>query len=689
LKGGYHFSRDVVFNESVPGRLTSVSSRRVTPLPADSAPDPRPLRSRTLTPAGQAFADAIATRDIALASRRQSRSAADGGDTALLSLSVLQDFSSLISYDSFPSPTYLWSLDSIALFTLLDFSLHAHVDPDRFLRPPFTFQPSELSKPPESFHEACSRPDAPVWREAMEREMDSLRVRNAFEPAKLPPGRKAIGVRWVFAYKYNPDGSIIRGKEKARLVAQGFSQRSEDFDETYAPVAKLTSIRIILAFAAANDLEIMASDVKTAFLHCRLRSELYCRQIPGQPLSDPSLVLRILVALYGLRQSAYEFYMLLLRCFNTLGMQRCEVDHAVFYGSWTSPPHPSIPPLPSGDPLFAIVPVHVDDGLIVCNSLPLYAWIVSELQKSIEIIDMGPASLYLGNRITRDRSRRKLWLSQKSYCVDLLKSWNLSNCTIASTPMTVKLCNLDPSPGALPHISDDDVKPLFQKLVGSLMYLAICTRPDISYAAMSLGQFNVNPTRAHLLAAKRVLRYIAGTIDLALEFNFDGGAVPSTISGFLHNCAVSDADWASDETDRKSISGYCFYFMNSLVSWSAVKQCSISLSSTEAEYYSMTHALKEALWIRLFLTLLSLPVPRPFPLLSDNQSACALANNSVISSRSKHIDVRHHFIREHIADGTFCTTWIPTADMPADIFTKPLSLPLFLKHRSSLGLVSI
>ena len=131
--------------------------------------------------------------------------------------------------------------------------------------------------------------------------------------------------------KYNPDGSIIRGKEKGRLVAQGFSQRPEDFDETYAPVAKMTSIRIILAFAAANDLKIMASDVKTTFLHCRLQKNFYCKQIPGYPLSDPKHVLHLLVALYGLRQSAFEFYNLLWRCFTSLGMHCCEVDHAV---SW-------------------------------------------------------------------------------------------------------------------------------------------------------------------------------------------------------------------------------------------------------------------------------------------------------------------------------------------------------------------
>jgi hypothetical protein len=689
LKGAYHFSRDVIFNESVPGRLpgrlSSHSSSTIPPSSPSStiSPPGRATRTRTRTPAGQAFTDAIKARDLALAVRR-SKQPDQGG--APISLHAIVDFASLLAYDSWPDSIPTWSLDTEVslLFTAYGFLSHS---PSNYLRAPRTY---DLMKPPDSYHEACARPDTSVWHAAMEREMDSLRSRNAFEPCILPSGRKPIGVRWVYAYKYNPDGTIIRGKEKARLVAQGFSQRPEDFDETYAPVAKMTSIRIILAFAAVNNLEIMASDVKTAFLHCRLRSDIYCRPIPGQtPLSAPNTVLCILVALYGLRQSAYEFYMLLVRSFNALGLQRCDVDHAVFYGTWTVPPDPSIPPLPGNAPLYAIIPVHVDDGLIVCNSIPLYSWIISQLQKTIEIIDMGPASLYLGIRITRDRTRRKLWLSQKSYCVELLRVWNMSNCTTTNTPMVVKPYLLPPSQTSLPDIKDDDIKPLFQKLVGSLIYLAVSTRPDISYAAMALGQFNANPTRGHLIAGKRVLRYIAGTLDLSLEFNFDGGVVPATIGGFIRNCAVSDADWASDESDRKSISGYCFYFFNSLVSWSAVKQKTISLSSTEAEYYSMTHALKEALWIRLFLSLLSFPIPRPFPLLSDNQSACAIANTSSITSRSKHIDVRHHFIRDHITDGTFCTNWVPTSDMPADIFTKPLPFPIFTKHRTSLGLVTV
>lgn len=192
--------------------------------------------------------------------------------------------------------------------------------PDHYLCAPAHFTGADLLKPPEFYHEACSHPDVSVWHKAMPYEMDSLHSHHALELADLPPGCKAIGIQWVFAFKYNPDGSIIHGKEKARLVAQGFSQQPKDFDETYAPIAKMTSICIILAFAVSNNLEIMVSDVKRAFLYCCLQSELFCKQIPSHPLSDPSKVLHILIALYGLHQPAYELYMLLLCCYTSLGM---------------------------------------------------------------------------------------------------------------------------------------------------------------------------------------------------------------------------------------------------------------------------------------------------------------------------------------------------------------------------------
>ena len=161
-----------------------------------------------------------------------------------------------------------------------------------------------------------------------------------------------------------------------------------------------------------------------------------------------------------------------LLLFTAIGMQHCEVNHANFYGSWSKLPHPSIPLLPNNAPFPAIIPVHVDDRLIICNSLPLYSEILSELKKSLEIIDMGPASLYLGIHITtHDHPCQKLWLLQKSYCIDLLCVWNLHNCTIASTPMILKPHLIDPSPTSLPDVHNNNIKPFFQKLVGSLIYV--------------------------------------------------------------------------------------------------------------------------------------------------------------------------------------------------------------------------
>ena len=186
--------------------------------------------------------------------------------------------------------------------------------------------------------------------------------------------------------------------------------------------------------------------------------------------------------------------------------------------------------------------------------------------------------------------------------------------------------------------------------------------------------------------AKHVLRYLSGTPKLALLLGMSSSPVPGSLHGFIQNMDCADADWASDTIDRCSVSGYSFFFQGSLVSWSAVRQKSIALSSTEAEYYAMTHAFKEALWLRVFLGFSHLPVPLPFPILSDNQAACSLSNSIAISARSKHINIHHHFIRAHVQDGSFTTTWIPTADMPADIFTKPLNSVVFLRHRDVLGL---
>ena len=695
LSGKYHFSRDIVFNESTPGHLSptrgTLINHALLPPPSVLSIPSSPSNTKgtvsvpqsTSTPLpSPTLANILHNRDLIT---RSTRSTTNSLPKPTRHYNDIEPVGLLISLNAALNITPPSTPDLTTSHTSL---LH-----DCFLSAPLPFLRNrswDLNKPPNSYHEAVNRPDNPVWLAAMQREFDSLEDRKAFERTTLPHGRKAVGVRWTYDYKYNPDGSIIRGKEKARLVAQGFSQRPEDYGETYAPVVKLNSVRILLSFANQYDLEIMSFDVKTAFLHARLPYDIFVKQIPGYPEADNSTVLRLLVALYGLKQASYEWYKLLSSILAALGLLRSEADHAVFVGRWTSPPHSSVSLPPSGGPLFLVVPIHVDDGLAISNSLPLYNWFVSEISKSIQFVCLGPVinTRYLGHRIVRDRNNKTIKLSQADLILSLLEDWGLlENCKTSNVPLHHNPSNLPPcSPNACSEIPDDKILVSYQRLVGSLTYLAICTRPDIAYAAMALGQFNASPTRSHLACAKGVLRYLAGTVHICLQFpspsfrHSSRSQLPST-------CGFSDADWASDEKDRKSISGYCFYFLGSLVSWSSRKQRTVSTSSTESEYYALTNTIKEAIWMKLFLTLTELPSPSPLPIFCDNQSTCTIANTDAISSRTKHIDVRHHFIRQHLTDGSFVTTWITTSDMVADIFTKPLLSTLFLRHRDSLGLL--
>ena len=361
-----------------------------------------------------------------------------------------------------------------------------------------------------------------------------------------------IGLKWVYAHKKDPAGAIIHGNENARLVAQGFHQRPGQYDETYAPVAKMASVRILLAWAAVRDLEIFQFDCKTAFLHAKIRHPVYSRQIPGYPPSNPKKVLRILVALYGLRQSAFEFYMLFLSLLLDLGMTRCEVDHGVFIGEWKSSPDPSVIMPLNGSSLVLYVPLHVDDGLAITNSHSLYAWFLVMLAKRLLIIDLGHCSKFLSILIIHDRPHRRLWMSSHVYISELLGKWNLSSCKPASTPFPSYIMDPPPAPlNSLPDISDTELLPRYQQLVGCLLYLAVSTRPDIAYYSMWLGQYNAKPSHTHFLAAKHVLRYLSGTKDHALCLGSPSSSVPSIIRGYLQNVGCSDADWASDAVDRK------------------------------------------------------------------------------------------------------------------------------------------
>lgn len=526
----------------------------------------------------------------------------------------------------------------------------------------------------------------------MDVEIARMTEMGVYKESELPQGCKAVGCKWVYALKTHPENI-----KKARLVADGFHQHAGTYGECAAPVAKNDSTRLTLAVATRRDLELYSFDVRTAFLNAPLKETVFMRRIPGyQDHLDKSWANRLMKAIYGLKQAGHEWFLLFSSVLNELGLVCTEIDRAFFVGVWHSSPHSSVPMPPDGSPLYMLLPIHVDDGLVATNSSQLYAWFIDELNQRFKITNLGVATMFLGIRITRDRSQRKLWLDQQSYVLELLDAYNMSAAPPTRIPLSKRPCELPPSPeNALPDVLDADLTKFFQRLVGSLLYLSVCTRPDIAYTCAALGQFNASPTRTVALAAKKVLQYLAGTSDMALEYGGDHlqralGSLSIREGGTVgEDVIMSDADWASDTTDRRSMSGYACYFEGCLIAWSSTKQRVVSLSSTEAEYVSITNSMKQGLWLRTILDQILIEPPNPYPILCDNQGTVDVSASFITVKLLKHIDIRFHFIREHIRNGLFVVLWIPTDRMTADIFTKPLTPVLHHGHVEGLGLVSL
>lgn len=289
--------------------------------------------------------------------------------------------------------------------------------------------------------------------------------------------------------------------------------------------------------------------------------------------------------------------------------------------------------------------------------------IKESLRQEFEITDLGPAQHILGMKLSRKDSGFSL--DQSNYIQKLLKRFRMEDCKPAGTPMETGL--------KLPQETQKDDTYNYRELVGSLMYIAVCTRPDISHAVSYLSQFNNCFGEVHWKAAKRVLRYLKGTINLSLVFS----------KGGMDITAYADADWASNNIDRRSYTGYVFLLGKSIISWESKKQRTVALSSTEAEYMALSDTCKEALFIRKFLFEM-LGVMAKITILNDSQSAIKLCKNFMFHSRTKHIDIRHHFIKEIVNDGIVEVKYMSTNNMLADVLTKPLNKNLHCKFTNLL-----
>ncbi|KAH9659027.1 hypothetical protein KPL70_023708 [Citrus sinensis] len=500
----------------------------------------------------------------------------------------------------------------------------------------------------------------------MNEEMQSLHKNETWELVTLPKEKKAIGCKWVYAKKEGfPRKNEIR--YKARLVAKGYAQKEGiDYNEVFSPVVKHSSIRILLAMVAQFDLELVQLDVKTAFLHGNLEEEIYMTQPDGHKVAGKeNWVCKLTKSLYGLKQSPRQWYKRFDQFIKRQRYTRNKFDHCVYFRKLQ-------------EESFIYLLLYVDDMLIASKSKDEIEKLKTQLNQEFEMKDLGEAKKILGMEICRDRARGKVSLSQKQYLKKVLQQFGMTEQTKpVSTPLAshFKLsAQLFPSTDAEREYI---LQVPYSNAVGSLMYAIVCTRPDISHAVGIVSRFMHNPSKGHWQAVKWILRYIQKTVDIGLLFERDD-TLGQGVIGYV------DSDYAGDLDKRRSTTGYVFTFAGGPISWKSTLQSTVALT-IEAEYMAITEAVKEAIWLQGLLENLGL-AQEYINVYCDSQSAIHLTKNEVYHARTKHIDVRFHFVREIINEGKIFLQKIKTAENPADMLTKVV---MTIKFEHCLNLINI
>ncbi|KAM1351501.1 hypothetical protein ACFXTH_005260 [Malus domestica] len=507
-------------------------------------------------------------------------------------------------------------------------------------------------KEPQSFSIAAR---SSQWRQAMTEEMDALIKQHTWTLVPLPSHKNLVGCKWIYKVKRNPDGSVAR--YKARLVAKGFSQEAGlDYYETFSPVVKPTTVRLMLSLAATKGWKLKQLDVKNAFLHGFLDEEVYMSQPQGFIDKDhPDFVCKLERSLYGLKQAPRAWNARFSSFLLSLGFTSSYADLSLY--------------VKRDGPSLVVLLLYVDDIILSGDDDVHVQSVISQLTREFDMKDLGVLHYFLGLQI--EYQPQGLLVHQSKYIRDLLHKVHMFDSKPCTTP-----CH--PHQKLLNHGSPPFHDPgLYRSIVGALQYLTF-TRPDIAYSVNQVCQFMHSPLDSHFVAVKRILRYLKGSLHLGLCFQ----------PGNLDIRAYTDADWAGDPNDRRSTTGFVVFLGDNPISWSSKKQHTVSRSSTEAEYRAMATTTAEVVWIQQLLQDLSLS-PSTTPLLHcDNISAMALATNPILHSKAKHIEIDCHFVRERVQQGTIMLQFVNSSEQFADILTKGLCFPLFSSHCNNLMLAN-
>ena len=493
------------------------------------------------------------------------------------------------------------------------------------------------------------------WKSAMDREYQSLMRNQTWDLVPLPEGRNTIAGKWVFKAKTDESGHVTR--HKARYVARGFSQAAGvDFDETYSPVISHTSLRMMLSLAASMNLEIYQMDVDTAYLYGVLEEELYLQQPGGYEIhgeNGEKLVCRLRKAIYGLKQAGRCWWKNLDSFLKEEGFGPVSTEPCLYKKGNSSS-------------CMMMIAVYVDDLIVAATTKTEIMEIEELLSSKYSIKPAVVLRFVLGIRVRRDRRSRLIYLDQCTYSNAILTKFGMAESNRVKTPAEVRN----------PAQEDDQVDDgyPYRELIGALMYLMICTRPDLSYSVSIAARKSHRPSTSDVAAVKRILRYLKGTVNVGLRL----GGSHITLKAF------ADADFAADTESRRSISGYVLFLGAGPISWTSRKQQLVTLSTVESEYVSLSEAAREVIWLRGLLSELGFVQDGPTTIFQDNRGTIAMAGNLKSSRRSKHVDIKFHFIKEKIESNEIVLKHCPSEEMVADIATKALGPNLFLKHKDHL-----
>lgn len=506
-----------------------------------------------------------------------------------------------------------------------------------------------------TFKAALSGEDGPKWEKAIENELTALEENLTWIEVPFTPDKQPLRTKWVFRVKQENEAAPLF---KARLVVRGFEQKDE-FDpyELYAPVAKLTTFRVLLAISGKFQLLMNQMDVRNAFLNGDINEDVYLFKPEGFRNNDETTVLKLCKSLYGLRKSPRYWNQKFHNFMKGQNFTRSESDWCLYFRK--------------NDNEMIFLLLFVDDLIILGPNQQEIDELKSALNQEFKMKDLGRPSTYLGMNVILEDG--KISLSQKKYLMDLLQKFNMSECNPAETPMDISFeIPMEPS-------SDKTLESRCRQLVGSLMYAVMCTRPDLAFTVGYLSRYQSVANEDLWRALKRILRYVKASLDLKLDFSANEEA--SVLQGY------ADADYAMDKEDRKSTSGYIFKVYGCTVSWSSRKQQTVAKSTTEAEYVALSEGTSEACWLRNLLDEIGLLTEGPTVIYEDNLSAIATAKNPEHHKRLKHVDIKHHFIREKIDSGVIDVKQIESKNQIADGFTKPLNKVMFRAFCKSIGLI--